>query len=645
MESGDKRDARIRQYLLEDLSEGDLQPSEDNNEEIPASDNEEEDHQSDSDHNTNSSYVDDTDADADFIPDSDEMQDIQDSSSDNNSDLEPMNTGQVAADHPTVDAVIEDVVMGVQGSIQVSECTRRNRPCFMGKDKKTVWNKNENDRTNIRTRSVNLVTHVPGPIRNARQTKNPLECFNLFIDESIINEIVTSTNIFIEKLSNNFTRERDCKQTDDIEIRSFLGLLIFAGAIRSGHQNLEDLWKRDGTGLEIFYGTMNLRRFLFLLQTIRFDNIHDREERRKLDKLAAFREVFEMFITHCENNFSLGEFVTIDEQLVPFRGRCSFRQYMKSKPARYGLKIFTLADAKVFYVKTMEIYLGKQPDESPYKLSNKPDDVVLRLVRSIDNSGRNVTADNWFTSVPLVNQLLKKKLSYVGTIRKNKAELPPEMIQKKRNAYSSTFGFQENMTIVSYAPKQDKSVVLLSSMHHDSSIDELTGIKKKKPEIVMFYNRTKSGVDIVDEKCGTYSTSRRCKRWPLALFYRLIDIAGINAQVIFLSNNPESKLPRRQFLKEVAIELIKPQALRRTTVLSLPKNVRQSAQKVSQGCQPCVNAAQNPVPRKKQRCSVCPRNKDIKINTYCESCKSPMCVKHMKSVCEPCFSKESPESE
>lgn len=644
MENLYNRDDRIRQYLLEDLSEGDLQPPEDNNEEIPGSDNEEEDHQSDSDHNTNSSHVDDTDADADFIPDSDEMQAIEGSSDDNNSDPEPMNTEQVALDHPTVDAVIEDVVMGDGGIIQVSESTRRNRACFIGKDRKTVWYKHDNNRTNIRTRSVNIVTHVPGPIRNAKETKAPLECFNLFIDQDIINTIVTSTNIFVVKLSNHFSRERDCRQTDDVEIRSFLGLLIFAGAIRSGHQNLEDLWKRDGTGLEIFYGTMSLRRFFFLLQTIRFDNIHDREERRKLDKLAAFREVYDMFISHCENNFSLGEYVTIDEQLVPFRGRCSFRQYIKSKPARYGLKIFTLADAKLFYVKTMEIYLGKQPDESPYKLSPKPDDVVLRLVRSINNSGRNVTADNWFTSIPLVNQLLQMKLSYVGTIRKNKAELPSEMIQKKRNAYSSIFGFQEKMTLVSYAPKKDKSVVLISSMHHDSSIDATTGIQKK-PEIVMFYNMTKSGVDIVDEKCGTYSTSRRCKRWPLALFYRLIDISGINAQVIFLSNNPDSKLPRRQFLKEVAIELIKPHALRRTSILSLPKNVRQSAQKVSRGRKPCVNAAQNPAPRKKQRCSVCPRSKDIKINTYCESCKSPMCIKHMKHVCEPCFSKEMSESE
>lgn len=51
----------------------------------------------------------------------------------------------------------------------------------------------------------------------------------------------------------------------------------------------------------------------------------------------------------------------------------------------------------------------------------------------------------------------------------------------------------------------------ISSMHHDAAIDQDTG-DQPKPEITVFYNQTKSGVDVVDEKCVTYSTSRRCLR-------------------------------------------------------------------------------------------------------------------------------------
>uniref|UniRef100_A0A1B6C4G3 PiggyBac transposable element-derived protein domain-containing protein n=1 Tax=Clastoptera arizonana TaxID=38151 RepID=A0A1B6C4G3_9HEMI len=124
---------------------------------------------------------------------------------------------------------------------------------------------------------------------------------------------------------------------------------------------------------------MSLRRFHFLLQSIRFDNIIVRPARRALDKLAAFRNVFDLFNRNCVNNYVLSSFATIDEQLVAFCGRCPFRQFMKSKPAKYGIKIFTITDAKMFYVHNMEVYVGNQPGNSPFVKSNKPKDVVLFL--------------------------------------------------------------------------------------------------------------------------------------------------------------------------------------------------------------------------------------------------------------------------
>jgi len=38
-------------------------------------------------------------------------------------------------------------------------------------------------------------------------------------------------------------------------------------------------------------------------------------------------------------------FGTIDETLVVFRGRCPFKMYIPSKPANYGIKVFSLVDA------------------------------------------------------------------------------------------------------------------------------------------------------------------------------------------------------------------------------------------------------------------------------------------------------------
>lgn len=119
-------------------------------------------------------------------------------------------------------------------------------------------------------------------------------------------------------------------------------------------------------------------------------------------------------------HYSASEYLTIDEKLEPFRGRVSFLQYMPNKPAKYGIKVFALVDAKTFYCLNMEVYAGMQL-EGPFRQSNKPDDLVERLIQPISGTNRNITFDNWFTSYPLMLRLLKiPKLTSVGTVRKNK---------------------------------------------------------------------------------------------------------------------------------------------------------------------------------------------------------------------------------
>ena len=81
---------------------------------------------------------------------------------------------------------------------------------------------------------------------------------------------------------------------------------------------------------------------------------------------------------------------------------------------------------------------------------------VKDLVKEIEHSGRNITCDNFFTSIQLARDLLKKKLTLVGTIRKNKPELPPQFTVAKGLDITSTIsGFRNDAMIASYCPKKD----------------------------------------------------------------------------------------------------------------------------------------------------------------------------------------------
>ena len=55
----------------------------------------------------------------------------------------------------------------------------------------------------------------------------------------------------------------------------------------------------------------------------------------------------------------------------------------------------------------METYIGKEPNAG--REVNLGEKVVLHLLEGTDAPGRNVTCDNFFTSLSLARKLLEKK--------------------------------------------------------------------------------------------------------------------------------------------------------------------------------------------------------------------------------------------
>ena len=129
--------------------------------------------------------------------------------------------------------------------------------------------------------------------------------------------------------------------------------------------------------------------------------------------------------------------------------------------------------------------------EGPYKADKQYDlsqAVVTRLISDISGSAQNITFDNWCASIMLVKSLFcDHNLTVVGTLRKNKCEIPQEfLVLKTRPPADSMFGFRNNLTLVSCMQNikiKTKNVTLISSMHHDNKIDQDSG-DNKKPEII-----------------------------------------------------------------------------------------------------------------------------------------------------------------
>nr|XP_022911901.1 piggyBac transposable element-derived protein 4-like [Onthophagus taurus] len=506
---------------------------------------------------------------------------------------------------------------------------------YVGRDNVSTWMKTKHAKSE-ETKTMDITKEIPGPTYCVKNLSE-LELFQKIIDISMLEDIVTHTNTYIESLRSNhdYARSRDIKDTNTIELMAYLGLLFLLGLKKSNFANVKEIWSNDGTGIEITRAAMSYKRFLFLTRCLRFDNKATRDDRRKLDKLAAIRSFFDKFVENSQASFKLSEFVTIDEMLHPFRGKCAWIQNMPRKPAKYGLKIYALCDAKTFYTFNLEIYCGEQPD-GPYMVSNEPMDVVKRLVKPIENCHRNLTTDNYYTSVALADYLLQKKITLIGAIKKYNQEIPSEFLpNKSRVTHSTLFGFQSNKMLASYVPHKNRAIILLSTKHNEGKIYEGTN----KPEVIIDYNFTKCGVETVDKLCTTYTVSRKSKRWPCAIFFFLLNVAGINAYVLYSFTKTSVASSRRHFLKSLAISLMKPHLQYRAT-LPLPMHIAAFLKcNYSQSTATAENNTTEQQSAKRGTCRLCVMEKiRTTASMKCSKCFSFTCKKHsvVNVVCLDC---------
>jgi hypothetical protein len=90
--------------------------------------------------------------------------------------------------------------------------------------------------------------------------------------------------------------------------------------------------------------------------------------------------------------------------------------------------------------------------------------VVKRMVCHMYGTGRCVTSNNFFTSCELANFILTKNMTVIGTLRKNKPEVPALFLSgNQRVVHSAIFGCTNGLSRVSYVPEETR---LSSFLHH-----------------------------------------------------------------------------------------------------------------------------------------------------------------------------------
>ena len=128
------------------------------------------------------------------------------------------------------------------------------------------------------------------------------------------------------------------KPVDDKKFKVFLWVIILIGVYKSNNESVEQLWSTLD-GRPIFNRTMSKGRHQQILRFLQFGNAQSRQQQLFPDKQQPIREVFETWDSYLRDSYKCRPSMTVHEQLVCFRVRCPFKQYIPSKPGKYGIKL------------------------------------------------------------------------------------------------------------------------------------------------------------------------------------------------------------------------------------------------------------------------------------------------------------------
>ena len=101
--------------------------------------------------------------------------------------------------------------------------------------------------------------------------------------------------------------------------------------------------------------------------------------------------------------------LSIDEMMVKFYGRSVVRQYIKAKPTKYGVKLWSICYGCCRYSLTQTIYLGSKSESVGGR------DVVLQLSQPFLDKGHVIYCDRFFSHLDLASYLRSRKTGMVGT--------------------------------------------------------------------------------------------------------------------------------------------------------------------------------------------------------------------------------------
>ena len=374
---------------------------------------------------------------------------------------------------------------------------------------------------------------------------NILDVVKLFIADDLFSFFTEESNKYRSQNADKFRDSKKSVKWKDIsvlEMKKFIGLILMMGKVQKDTR--DEYWTTDpGCATPIFSQIMSRDRFRQIWKSWHFcDNLTLINANN--GRLAKIQPVLDYFIPKFLNVYKPRQQLSLDESIIPWRGRLSFRVYNAGKIIKYGILVRMVCESTSGYICNFKIYAAEK---------NPLLHTIQSVLEPYYNLWHHVYMDNFYNSVKNTEILLRHGIRICGTIRINRGF--PTCLKRVKLQRGHSIYRRKNQILLQIWKTKKKDIRMITNIHsaafrETNKIDYKTGEMVKKPSCIDDYNKFMKGVDRADQYISYYKIMRKTVKWTKRVVMFLINCALFNSYRIYnLLNTKQIKY--KQFIYTV----------------------------------------------------------------------------------------------
>jgi hypothetical protein len=186
------------------------------------------------------------------------------------------------------------------------------------------------------------------------------------------------------------------------------------------------------------------------------------------DSTTKIQPFIDRLCTSFEAAHTPDRHIAVDESVISFKGRVSFRQYLKGKPHPWGVKAYMLCESKSGYLQRACIYYGRETELIDREDLGQTPRVVLTLVDKLHHKGYDLYVDRYYTSPTLATELTKVGITVTGTMQSNRKGTPTAAKRGRKEPVGTVCAFRSedgsgDILVLTWMDK--RKIIMLSTKH------------------------------------------------------------------------------------------------------------------------------------------------------------------------------------